>query len=66
MNFVNLKLKEFRQEKGFTKKQMADKLGYTLSLYEKVEDGRASASACFMRKFKIAFPGVSIDFIFFN
>ncbi|MBQ8738351.1 MAG: helix-turn-helix transcriptional regulator [Clostridia bacterium] len=60
------KLKEFRLEKGLTKQEMADKLGYTLSLYEKVEDGRAGVSAKFMSKFKIVFPNVSIDSIFFN
>lgn len=63
---VNHKLKEFRQERGFTKQEMADKLGYTLSLYEKVEDGRAGVSSSFMRKFKFIFPSISIDSIFFS
>ncbi len=66
MNKSIQRLKDFRQEKGFTKQQMADKLGYTLSLYEKVEDGRAGVSAKFMHKFKLAFPNASIDVIFFN
>ena len=60
------RLKEFRREKALTKQQMADKLGYTLSLYEKVEDGRAGVSAKFMHKFKRVFPDASIDSIFFN
>jgi hypothetical protein len=45
---------------------MAKKLGITLSMYEKVESGRAGASAAFMRRFKFAFPEVAIDEIFFS
>ena len=66
MKISNQKLKNFRQQKGLTKQKIAEMLGYTLSLYEKVEDGRATASASFMRKFKAVFPDVSIDSIFFN
>ena len=59
-------LKKFRKEKGFSQSRMAERLGITLSLYEKVESGRASASAAFMRRLKKAFPEVNIDNIFFE
>ena len=60
------KLKEFRKSQGLTAAKMAEKLGITLSMYEKVEGGRAGASAAFMRRFKAAFSNVVIDDIFFN
>ena len=59
------KLREFRKEKRISQVQMAAVLGVTLSLYEKVEAGRAGASAAFMKRFKNAFPDVMIDDIFF-
>lgn len=60
------KLKEYRLERGFTQEVMAQKLGYTLSMYEKVEQGRAGTSSNFMNKFKQVFPDASIDDIFFT
>lgn len=60
------KLKEFRKEKGLSQDSMARKLGITLSMYEKVESGRAGASAAFMRRIKENFPDASIDSIFFS
>jgi transcriptional regulator with XRE-family HTH domain len=59
------KLKEFRKEQGLSQELMAKKLGITLSMYEKVEQGRANASASFMKRFKASFPSASIDSIFF-
>ena len=59
------KLKEFRKNLGLSQEAMARKMGITLSMYEKVETGRAGASAAFMRKFKKLFPSESIDSIFF-
>ncbi|MBE6546330.1 MAG: helix-turn-helix domain-containing protein [Ruminococcaceae bacterium] len=58
-------LRSFRQAKGLTKPEMADRLGVTLSLYEKVEGGHAGVSAKFMRKMKSVFPEVNIDKMFF-
>ena len=58
-------LREFRKAHGLSQDAMARKLGITLSMYEKVESGRAGASAAFMRRLKNAFPEVSIDHIFF-
>ena len=60
------KLKEFRKNRGMTQENMAQTLGITLSMYEKVEGGRAGASAAFMRRLKEAFPEASIDAIFFG
>ena len=60
------KLKEFRKDRGMTQENMAQTLGITLSMYEKVEGGRAGASAAFMRRLKAAFPDASIDAIFFD
>lgn len=60
------RLREFRKERGLSQKKMAKILEITLSMYEKVEGGRAGASAGFMRRFKKAFPDASIDYIFFG
>ena len=61
-----IRLKEFRKEKGLSQEAMAKKLNITHSMYEKVEGGRANASAAFMKRLKDAFPEISIDFIFFE
>ena len=60
------KLKEFRKQAEMSQETMAKTLGITLSMYEKVEQGRANASAAFMKRFKKAFPDASIDLIFFS
>ena len=44
---------------------MSKTLDITLSMYEKVEGGRAGASAAFMRRLKTAFPDANIDYLFF-
>ncbi len=59
------KLKKFRKDVGLSQESMAKRIGVTLSMYEKVEQGRAGASAAFMKRFKTAFPDASIDAIFF-
>ncbi len=59
------RLRCFRKAKGLTKSAMAESLGVTLSLYEKVEGGHAGVSAKFMRKMKSVFPEVNIDEMFF-
>ena len=59
-------LKQFRKEKKMTQEGMAQKIGITLSMYEKVERGAVSASAAFMRRMKEAFPDIDINFIFFS
>ncbi len=59
------KLREFRKEKGLSQEKMAKTLNITLSMYEKVESGRAGASAAFMKRLKAAFPDANIDLLFF-
>ena len=59
------KLKAFRKEKGLSQEKMAKMLDITLSMYEKVESGRAGVSAAFMRRLKAAFPDANIDLLFF-
>ena len=59
-------LKDFRRIRGLTQAEMAKILGYTLSMYEKVESGRTGFSTKFMLSFKRAFPDANIDYIFFG
>ena len=58
-------LSNFRKSLSLSQAEMASKMKISLSMYEKVEGGRTSASANFMRSFKSAFPSASIDYIFF-
>lgn len=60
------KLKEFRIEKGLSQEKMAIKLGVSLSMYAKVEQGAAKASRTFMERIKYNYPDASIDHIFFD
>lgn len=59
------RLREFRKSHNLTQEAMANVLGITVSMYEKVEGGRANASSAFMKRVKRAFPEVNIDNIFF-
>lgn len=58
-------LRRFRKSLNLTQEAMANRLGITVSMYEKVEGGRAGASAAFMRRIKNEFPNANIDEIFF-
>lgn len=60
------RLKQFRKEKGLSQRAMAQSMGVTLSMYEKVETGRAHASSAFMARVKKAYPDANIDKIFFS
>ncbi len=61
-----LRLKNFRKEKGKTQESMARSLGITLSMYEKVENGKTGASAAFMKRLKKSYPDADINYIFFE
>ena len=61
-----VKLKEFRKSLNLSQEKMANKLGITVSMYEKVENGRTGASASFMKRIKKTFPEADINCIFFN
>lgn len=59
-------MKEFRVSKGLSQKAMAESIGVSLSMYEKVERGYIKASRNFMESFKIKYPQIDIEYIFFN
>jgi len=44
---------------------MADKMGVSHSLYQKVEKGERNSSFNFIRRFKHIFPNADIESIFF-
>lgn len=59
-------LVDFRNINNLTQKEMADKIGITLSLYSKVELGLRNPSYEFLVKLKKTFRDTNIDSIFFN
>lgn len=61
-----LALKEFRANKGLSQKAMAESIGVSLSMYEKVERGYIKASRNFMESFKTKYSQIDIENIFFN
>lgn len=59
-------LVDFRNLNHLTQKQMAEKLGITLTLYSKIELGLRNPSYNFLVKFKKAFKEANVDSIFFS
>lgn len=59
-------LVDFRNINHLTQKQMAEKLGITLTLYSKIELGLRNPSYNFLVKFKKAFKEANVDSIFFS
>ncbi len=59
-------LKQFRKEKELSQLAMARQMEITLSMYQKVESGRARPSYAFMERLKRAFPDANIDALFFS
>ena len=57
-------LEEFRKSKGFTKPEIANILGISLSLYEKIEYSDRKPSRNFMSRFKLAFPSFDMNIFF--
>lgn len=55
-------IKELRNEKGLSQKELGEQLGFDRSLVTKYESGRVSQSAEFARKMSDMF-GVSMDYI---
>ena len=62
---MNIGLVNFRNNNKLTQKQMAEKLGTTLSYYSKIELGLRNPSYNFLEKFKTCFREVILDEIFF-
>lgn len=59
-------LKEFRLSKNLSQEAFARSIGYTLSMFAKVEQGTSKASRRFMESVKKVYPDVNIEKIFFN
>lgn len=59
-------LVNFRVMNNLTQKEMANKVGITLTLYSKIELGVRNPSYNFLVKFKQAFKDVDVDKLFFN
>lgn len=59
-------LRDLRISNKLTQKEIANKVGVSLSMYEKVERGTIQASRNFIEKVKSEFPHISIDYIFFS
>lgn len=59
-------LKKFREGKRMTQRQMASKIGVSLSYYRKIEQGENNPSYQFMKKLKDVFPKASVDKLFFK
>ena len=57
-------LVDFRNSKKLTQKEMAEKVGTTLSYYSKIELGLRNPSYNFMEKFKANFGDACVDEIF--
>ena len=52
---------EFRKEKELTLQEMADKIGISKSMYEKIEYGDAKPSLKTMKKMKEVFNDLDIN-----
>lgn len=57
-------LKDFRESLGYSKKQLADILHISKSLYEKVEWGIRPPSQAFLFNFKKKFPSFDMNIFF--
>lgn len=54
-------LRDFRNQLGLSRREMAETLNVSLSLYEKVELGERNMSANFLKKLKSKYPDLDID-----
>ena len=63
---MKVNLVDFRNSKKLTQKEMAEKVGTTLSYYSKIELGLRNSSYNFMEKFKAKFVDANMDEIFFS
>lgn len=57
-------LKDFRAKHGYSREQMAQKLGISLSLYNKVEFDARTPSKNFLDRFKKTFPDFDMNIFF--
>lgn len=54
-------LRDFRNQLGLSRREMAETLNVSLSLYEKIELGERNMSANFLKKLKSKYPDLDID-----
>lgn len=59
-------LKQLRESRQLTMLEMANKIGVSKSLYEKIEYGDRTPSANFVKKFKETFPQEDMNNFFNN
>ena len=59
-------LKKFRTENQLSREQMAQNLGISVSLYNKVEFDARTPSGNFLKRFKSAFPNFDMNIFFIN
>ena len=57
-------LKDIRKEMGYSRKEMAKKLGISQSLYDKVEFDARMPSQNFLNRFKNEFPTFDMNIFF--
>lgn len=62
----DIKLKELREEKNLSQKEIAKILNVSISYYSKIESGWQNPSFDFLVKLKNCFPTVNIDVMFFD
>ncbi len=56
----------FRKNKGFTQREMAEKIGISESYYAMIELQLRNPSYNFIKKFVEAFPGSNMELFFLN
>ena len=53
--------REFRKAIGKTKREVANEIGITLSMYEKLESGERKPSRELIKKIKMAYPLIDVS-----
>ena len=59
-------LKVFRELLKMTKDEFANSLGFSLSYYEKIENGDRKMSGHFLKKLKEKYPQIDLNIFFKN
>lgn len=54
-------LRVLRTQLGLSRREMAETLDVSLSLYEKIELGKRNMSAKFLKKLKLKYPDLDIN-----
>ena len=64
VNANNRELQNFREYKNYSRYEMATKLEFSKSMYEKIELGFRNPSYNFLLKLKESFPDFDINLLF--